>query len=553
LYDPGSNITILMFKSLEKFTHKMFKKEPITFRTMGGGAHFVGVTTIKLKIFEIEKNIPVCVADDKNFKYDLLLGLDTVKTFKLRQDENLKITQAPVENSIQTEPAKKIKTNKKKENKGELLSQNQINWNEAIPIETFQAKVDHLDGEKQKVIYKIIDKYDTIFAKDQYDVGTVSEHEAHITLSEMKYTAKKPYRCSYEDQTEIERQVTELLKHGMIEQSCSPFAAPVTMAYKKTEEGKPKEKVRMCIDFRDLNKLLVPESQPFPLIEDMVVRTRECEWFTALDINSAFWSIPVRVKDRYKTAFVTQHGHWQWRSMPFGLKNSPAIFQRILSGLVRKNNLQNFCVNYIDDILIFSKNFDEHIEHVSALLEAIKAEGFKLKFTKCSFAKNTVKYLGHIIEKNSVRPLQDNLVSIKEFPTPQNRKNIRQFLGKINFYNKYIQNSSQKLEVFHRLLRKDVPFEWTPECQETFEQIKTYLTSSPILAIFDPNLPTKIYTDASGEGIGAILKQMQINGEEKPVAYFSRKLNDSQKKKKAIYIESLAIREAVKYWRYWLI
>ena len=172
----------------------------------------------------------------------------------------------------------------------------------------------------------------------------------------------------------------------MIEESCSPFAAPVTMAYKKTGDGGKKEKVRTCVDFRELNKLLVPEHHPFPLIEDMVIKTRDCSWFTALDINSAFWSIPIRIKDRYQTGFVTQQGHYQWCNMPFGLKNSPSIFQRILSGIIKKNQLEDFCINYIDDILIFSKSFEEHVVHIELLIKAITEEGFKLKFLKCNFA-----------------------------------------------------------------------------------------------------------------------------------------------------------------------
>ncbi len=530
---------------------------------MSGEAKFIGIAQIKITIFKKTENIIVYVVDKGNLNYDILLGLNTIKLFKLRQDENLEITQAPPHES-KTQNNLKIKnnvpikahTNNNNNNSSNVIQEileNEINWNEAIPIEEFDAKVEHLDFKKRKIIYELIDKYDTVFAKNQYDVGTVSNHEAHIVLSEMKYIARKPYRCSFEDQAEIEKQVTELLNHGIIEQSCSPFAAPVTMAFKRVGEGRPKEKTRMCIDFRDLNKLLIPESQPFPLIEDLVVRTRDCKWFTALDINSAFWAIPVREKDRFKTAFVTQHGHWQWRNLPFGLKNSPAIFQRILSGIIRRNNLQNFCINYIDDILIFSKTFEEHTRHIQLLMEAILTEGFKIKFMKCKFATHSVTYLGHIIEGNTVRPLHDNLISIREFPTPTTRKNIRQFLGKINFYHKYLPNSAKTLEVFHKLLRKDVPFDWTDKCQETFENVKTYLTSSPVLAIFDPTLPIIIYTDASSEGVGAILKQIQPSGEEKPVAYFSKKLNDAQKKKKAIYIESYAVREAVKYWRFWLI
>lgn len=157
-----------------------------------------------------------------------------------------------------------------------------------------------------------------------------------------------------------------------------------------------------------------------------------------------------------------------------------------------------------------------------------------------------------LLVQNEVRPLNDNLVSIKGFPTPRSKKNIRQFLGKVNFYHKFIKNASKVLEVFHKILRKDSPFYWNTECQEAFEKLKEYLTSSPILAIFDRTLPIKIYTDASGIDIGAVLKQVQEDGHEKPVAYFSKKLNEAQKKKKAIYIELYAVREAIRYWKYWL-
>ncbi len=511
---------------------------------MSGGDSILGLTYLDIKIKDIQKKVKLYVIKKDSFKYGVLIGLDMIKTFKLCQDYNFNISQVSSE-----EPILKTQIFSSTDQKKTY----QINWNEYIPYETFEAKTNHLNLEKKSRIQNYIDKYSSIFAKHQFDVGTVTEYEAHIELLENRYVAKKPYRCSYEDQEEIERQVTELLKHGMIEQSSSPFASPVTLAYKKVGESENKKKTRMCVDFRELNKLLVPEAQPFPLIEDIIAKTRDCDWFTALDINSAFWSIPIAKQDRHKTGFITQHGHWQWVSMPFGLKNAPAIFQRILSGIIRKNNLSEFVSNYIDDILIFSRTFDEHIEHLELLAQAILREGFRLKFTKCSFATNSVQYLGHVISKNSVKPVNNNLISIKNFPVPENKKNVRQFLGKINFYHKFIENAATVLEPFHHLLRKNTPFIWSDECQYAFESIKDYLTSAPILAIFDRNLPITIYTDASGVGIGAVLKQTQKDGSEKPVAYFSKKLNKYQKKKKAIYIESIAIREAVKFWRYWLI
>lgn len=538
LYDPGANITLIPRKAYKKLNINNYTPNALSFKTMSGEDRIRGLSSIELEIFDMKKPFYAAIVDRENFDYDILIGLDAIKEFRLCQDHNLNITQA----------SEKMNETDSRGAEGIL-----VNWNESVPVEKFEMKVAHLDDSQKKIIHDLVDRHSTVFAKNTYDIGTVSEYEAHIKLAENRYVTRKPYRCTYEDQQEIEKQITELLNHNMIEQSCSPFASPVTLAYKKTGEGSVKEKNRLCVDFRDLNKLLIPESQPFPLIDDILTRTRNCKWFSALDINMAFWSIPIRSKDRYKTGFVTQHGHWQWKSLPFGLKNSPAIFQRILSGIIRRNKLEPFCCNYIDDILIFSETFDEHVKHLDRLMTAIRTEGFKLKFIKCSFANNSVRYLGHEIKENEVKPLNDNLVAIKAFPRPQNCKNVRQFLGKINFYHKYIPNAAKNLDVFHNLLRKNVEFSWTTECEETFRKIKDYLTSAPILAIFDRNLPIHIYTDASGEGVAAVLKQIQTDGSEKPVAFFSKKLNEAQKKKKAIYIESYAVREAVRYWRYWLL
>jgi len=167
---------------------------------------------------------------------------------------------------------------------------------------------------------------------------------------------------------------------------------------------------------------------------------------------------------------------------------------------------------------------------------------FCSKFRKISWPQN-----------NSVKPIKDNLIAIRNFPTPKTRKNIKQFLGKINFYHDYISKRAIILDPLHNLLRKNQSFMWSDECQYSFDKIKELLCSEPALAIFDKYLPIKIYTDACLVGIGAVLKQTQPDGTDKPVAYFSKKLNETQKKKKAIYLECLAIKEAIKYWQYWLL
>lgn len=546
VYDSGSQISLINSR-LVKVKEEKDNVNAAYMRTVNGVKKTDGLITIKIRIFEIEEEMDVYIVENKEFD-DFIIGLDMIKKFKLIQNENLKIEQK--KKTDIKEPQNNVEKNSRdNRNKDKKIETYSINFNEHIKVEDFRIKIDHLDDQKKTEIEKIIKEYRTVFAKDKYDIGTVKDYEAHIDLLVDKYCSKRPYRCTIEDKIEIEEQISRLLKNNLIEDSYSPFAAPVTLAFKKDEN----KRSRLCIDFRELNKIIVPQAQPFPLIDDLIIKTRNCKYFTTLDINSAFWSIPLRVEDRNKTGFVTQDGHFQWTCLPFGLKTSPAIFQRILSNILRKHNLTGYAVNYIDDILIYSTSFQEHIIHIRHVLEAIIKEGFRLKFKKCTFASDSVKYLGHIIQNNSVTPLKDNITSIRNFPTPKTQKNIRQFLGKINFYHEYIPKSAIILDPLHKLLRKNEKFVWTEKCENSFKQIKEYLCSQPILEIFDKDLPIKIYTDASLEGIGAILKQTQPDGKDKPVAYFSKKLNDVQKRKKAVYLECLAIKEAVKYWQHWLI
>ncbi len=548
--------------------------------TIDGEVKIIGTAIVEVKVFNITRRVAVFIINPKSCRHDFILGLDLIPTFRLNLNYELKLTQSNCENNnnnnasksssddsrenknLSTDNNKKknitssdehIKTRSNCENNENNNNNNEVNFNEFIPIERFEAKIEHLDGDKKKILENLISEYSSVFAKDAFDVGSVKDHEARIILFEDRLVTKKPYRCSFQDQAEIERQVAALLEKGLVQESLSPYASPVTMQFKKSGESGQKEKTRMCIDYKDLNRLILPDPQPMPLIDEIVARTAGCSWFSGLDINSAFWSIPIRQEDRHKTGFVTQHGNYEWSCLPFGLKNAPGTFQRILSGIIRKHRLMDFCVNYIDDILIFSKSFEEHIEHLRSLISAIIREGFRLKLVKCNFARQSIEYLGHEIGPDYVKPLNDNLAAINKFPQPKTRRNVRQFLGKINFYLKFIPNASSLLEPFHRLLRKNVPFQWTSECQRVFDSVKNLLTSAPILAIFDSAKPITIYTDASAVGIGAVLKQTQEDGSEKPVAYFSRKLSEAQRKRKAIYVESLAIWEAIRFWKYWLI
>lgn len=525
---------MITLKALRRVPNYQYITSSLSYNSTSGPGQIIGVTMLDVRILNITKRIILNVIDPKYFDFDIIMGTNYIPSFYLNLDYNLKITQTiPQSINVTVSPVPF--------------------WNNYMTEESFKNKVEHLNHCDRSAIFDFISRNVKVFAKDRFDVGNVTNYSCPVKLSSDSYIAKKPYRCSFRDQEVINRQCSELLEKGIIRESSSPYAAPVTLQYKKHGLRAHKVKDRMCTDYRELNKYIIPQNQPFPLIDDIVVRTRDCSYFSAFDINAAFLSLPIDEKDRHKTAFITQTGQYEYCSLPFGLKISPAAFQSVLAGILRRYKLDGFAVNYLDDILVYSKSFEEHLVHIQLLVDAILAEGFRLNFEKCNFATSRIQYLGHIITPGFVQPLSSNIVAITKFPEPTSRRSVRRFLGKINFYRKFIPNSSSLLEPFHNLLRKHSKFIWSRECQSSFETVKKYLTTPPILAIFDPSKPTVVYSDASGIGVAALLKQVNSDGLECPVAYFSKKLSEAQKKKTAIYIEALAIREAIFYWRYWLI
>ena len=549
VYDTASNVELINEKVLTKLKHHFFRDRRLQKRlkTVGGDATSVGRAFLKVRIGKITSYIDFQVIKSDKFDYELLIGLDAIKRFKLMQDENLNVLQRDRETYIRLEKPKNLI--RFEESKLNLINKSDF-VDEFIVNCCTKADDDDHDLSKSQVnqIKKIVDQYINCFASDKYDVGKIKSGEAHIRLAVDKYVAQRPYKCSAADKKEIETQVRKLLDAGLVSESTSPFASPVTMVNKKGEG-----RSRLCIDLRQLNKLVIPESGPMPLIEDLIEKTSGCIYFSVFDINSAFWAIPIRIEDRHKLAFVTQDGHYEFNVLPFGYRNSPIIFQRILSGIIRRKGLSKFCTNFMDDVLVFSKSFEEHMEHIERFLKAVREEGFKLKMVKCKFAKKSIRYLGHVISNDEVRPMSDGLAAIRNYPQPKNASQVRQFLGKVNFYHRFIDDCSNRMEPLHHLLRTGVEFNWTVECETAFQELKKHLCEAPILQIYDPDKLSYLYTDASGVGVSGVLKQEDENGNLRPVGYFSKKLKDTLRKKPAIYLEALAIKESILFWQYKLI
>ena len=354
----------------------------------------------------------------------------------------------------------------------------------------------------------------------------------------------------------VKNHIEEMEKYNIIRESTSPYAAPVVMVPKKEGE------MRFCIDYRQLNKATVKDKYPLPRIDDTIDALHGAKYFSTLDLFSGYWQIEIEEKDKHKTAFVCEYGQYEFNRMPFGLTNAPGTFQRLMNKIL-KSVLYKSALVYLDDIIIFSKTIEDHINDLESVFKLLAENGLKLKIKKCNFFKKKIDYLGHIVSDEGVSPNEIKTRAILTYPEPKNVKEVSSFLGLASYYRKFIRAFAEKAHSLTKLTRKNVAWEWGDKQKTAFNCIKTSLTSKPILRF--PNFSREfiIYTDASGYGIGAVLAQVQgpphsantveENDEnEVVIAYSSKHLNDREAKWSTTEKEAYAIIHAIQVFRPYL-
>lgn len=396
-------------------------------------------------------------------------------------------------------------------------------------------------------IKEILEEYDDIFSKNKYDVGKINIEPQRVRLTSDLPVSLRAYKTSPKQQEEIDNQIKDLLKANIIKESSSPYSAPVTLAYKKDEN----KKNRLCIDFRKLNKLTKADAEPLPLVETLIEKLAQSTYFSKLDMASGYWHIPIHPDDTEKLAFATTNALYEWLRLPFGWRNAPSIFQRTIRRILNKYKIQ-FAANYFDDIIIFSDSYSNHIEHIKQIFEICRKENLKLKFSKCSFLKNTIQFLGYEISNGIVTPDNSNIEVIKKLKPPTNVKSLQRFLGTINVYHKFIDKYARTRHPLNNLLKKDTPWIWTDECQEAFEVLKKALICKPVLKIFNPRHACHLFLDASQVGVGSVLKQEDVSGVLHPVAFHSRSLKDYEKNYAITELECLAIVDSLNKFHHYL-
>ncbi|KAJ9544482.1 hypothetical protein OSB04_024189 [Centaurea solstitialis] len=352
--------------------------------------------------------------------------------------------------------------------------------------------------------------------------------------------AKAPYRLAPAEMRELSNQIQELLDKGFIQPSSSPWGAPVLFVKKK--DGS----LRMCIDYRELNKLTIKNRYPLPRIDDLFDQLQGASFFSKIDLRSGYHQVRVHEEDVPKTAFRTRYGHYEFMVMPFGLTNAPAVFMDLMNRICRPY-LDKFVIVFIDDILIYSKSREEHEQHLKVVLELLRDQKLYAKFSKCEFWIREVHFLGHVVREEGILVDPAKIEAIAKWETPKTPTEIRQFLGLAGYYRRFIEGFSKIAQPLTMLTQKDKKFDWGQRQEDAFQLLKQKLCNAPVLALPQGTEDFVVYCDASRQGLGCVLMQR-----DKVIAYASRQLKNHEQNYTTHDLELGEVVFALKIWRHYL-
>ena len=409
------------------------------------------------------------------------------------------------------------------------------------------VNLEGVSPDDQKRLWNLLREYKDVFALSSDDFGCtdVIEHEIHLTT---EAPIKQPFRRIPPNQVkEVREHVEKLLKDQVIEESCSAYASPIVLVRKKDQS------LRMCIDYRRVNAVTHKDAFPLPRISESLDALAGACWFSTFDLASGYHQVKVRKQDRHKTAFCTPFGLYQFVRMPFGLTNAPSTFQRLMERIFGDEIFTTILV-YLDDLLVFSSSVKDNLDRMEKVFSLLRKFGLKLKPSKCHLLQQEVKYLGYKISESGVETDPAKIRVVKDWPRPKTVKELRSFLGFASFYRRFVLGFAKIAMPLHALTgghttagKTSILTRWKQQEEEAFQTLKDRLVNAPILKCADYAKPFVVETDASFQGLGAVLSQ-EYNGKLYPVAYASRGLRKSERnmsKYSSMKLELLALKWAV--------
>ena len=401
------------------------------------------------------------------------------------------------------------------------------------------------DNNIQQRFIQLLRENQKRYAQNQGDVGTIPNVEFEINLKpgeEDKPINSKPYPHSYKHSDEVARQIKELLRTGIIRKSKSEWASPTLMVPKPEHDGH--KEWRMCVDYRGLNSKTIKDRYRIPTMKDLFRRLRGKQVFSNFDLRSGYYHVPVREEDKHKTAFITDHGLYEWNRMTFGFSNAPATFQRAMDEIFKG---LDYVIVYLDDIIGASENEVDHLHHLREVFKRLNKYQLKLRLVKCRFFQRTIKYLGIFVDEHGIRCDPNYVDKILRLKRPENKKEVERFVGMVGWLAKFIPNLS-KLTGNLSTLKGKSTFNWTMEHDRYFDQIRQAVAKAKILRHPDLSREFYVQTDASDGAIGAVLLQDFGRGELEPIEFASRKLTTAEQKWSTTQKELIAVVFALKKW-----
>ena len=411
--------------------------------------------------------------------------------------------------------------------------------------EQFDLHTMNLSSPQREELASLLDEFTDIFSSGTADLGRTGIVQHCINTGDHPPIKQAPRRVPMHQQGTVRQHVDDMLQHGVIEPSTSAWAAPIVLVKKK--DGT----TRFCVDYRKLNDVTRKDAYPLPRIDETLDALAGAKVFTTLDLASGYWQVEVDVADREKTAVTTRHGLFEFPVMPFGLCNAPGTFQRLMEFVLAGLQWQT-CLVYLDDVIVYGRDFDEHLQRLREVFHRFRQAGLKLKPLKCFLLRPRVPYLGHVISAEGVSTDPAKIEAVQQWPVPSKVTDVRSFLGLASYYRRLIQNFAEIAAPLHRLTAKTTEkFKWSPDCDLAFSVLKEKLVSAPVLAFpcFDQEFVVEC--DASDYGLGAVISQRQ-DGDEKVIAYASRVIEDRERRYSTTKKEMLAMVYAIKHFRHYL-